>query len=113
MLAVMGATVIKVEAPGEGSALRRSEPLLTREPAASALFHYLNAGKRFVTCDAVSSEGRGLLGELMGRAELLIDDPPVARRSALDLDPETIAGRHPDLVFLSVLPFGAAGAHAD
>ncbi|OGA52975.1 MAG: hypothetical protein A3G24_24020, partial [Betaproteobacteria bacterium RIFCSPLOWO2_12_FULL_62_13] len=113
MLAVMGATVIKVEAPGEGSALRRSEPLLTREPAASALFHYLNAGKRFVTCDAVSSEGRGLLGELMGRAELLIDDTPVARRSALDLDPETIAGRHPDLVFLSVLPFGAAGAHAD
>lgn len=111
-LAVMGATVIKVEAPGEGSALRRREPLLTREPAASALFHYLNVGKRFVTCDVVSSEGRRLLGELMERAELLIDDTPVSHRSTLQLDPETIGARYPGLVFLSVLPFGAAGAHA-
>ena len=113
MLAVMGATVIKVEPPGEGATLRRAEPLLTQEPAASALFHYLNVGKRFVTCDVESADGRRLLGELMARAELFIDDTPVARRAALQLEPEVIAERHPQLVFLSVLPFGAAGAHAD
>lgn len=113
MMAVMGATVIKVEPPGEGSALRRAEPLLTREPAASALFHYLNVGKRFVTCDVESADGRRLLGELMARADLLIDDTPVSRRAALQLDPDTIAARHPEVVFLSVLPFGACGGHAD
>ena len=113
MLAALGANVIKVEPPGEGSALRRSEPLLTREPEASALFHYLNIDKRFVTCDIESPDGRRLLGELMARAELLVDDTPVSRRAALTLDPETVAARYPDLVFLSVLPFGAAGAHAD
>lgn len=112
MMAVMGATVIKVEPPGEGSALRRAEPLLTREPAASALFHYLNVDKRFVTCDAESADGRRLLGELMARAELFIDDTPVACRAALQLEPEVIAARHPQLVFLSVLPFGAFGSHA-
>src|SRR5918996_716044 len=83
MLALLGASVIKVEPPGEGSALRRSEPLLTRDPAASALFHYLNVGKRFVTCDLESAEGRRLSGELIERADLLIDDTPVSRRSAL------------------------------
>ena len=113
MMAVMGATVIKVEPPGKGAALRRAEPLLTQEPAASALFHYLNVGKRFVTCDVESADGRRLLGELMARAELLIDDTPVARRAALQLEPEVVGARHPQLVFLSVLPFGAAGAHAD
>ena len=112
-LAAMGAHVIKVEAPGAGSALRRSEPLLTREPAASALFHYLNVGKRFVTCDLATEQGRTLMGELMSQAALLIDDTPVSRRPALALDPDTVAARHPDLVFVSVLPFGAVGAHAD
>ena len=113
MLAVMGADVIKVEPPGEGSALRRDEPLLMREPAQSALFHYLNVGKRFVTCDLASASGRKLFHELIERADILIDDTPVSRRGALELEPETIAARHEKLVFLSVLPFGAIGAHAD
>ena len=113
MLAVMGATVIKVEAPGDGSALRRSEPLLTREPAASALFHYLSAGKQFVTCGVGSPDGRRLLDELLARAALFIDDTPASHRPGLKLDPESVAARYPELVFLSVLPFGATGAHAD
>jgi crotonobetainyl-CoA:carnitine CoA-transferase CaiB-like acyl-CoA transferase len=113
MLALMGATVIKVESPGEGSALRWSEPLITSEPQASGLFHYLNVSKQFVTCDAGSVEGRRLLEELMNRADLLLDDTPASRRAALGLDPESVATRHPQIVFLSVLPFGAIGAHAD
>lgn len=112
-LAAMGADVIKVEAPGDGSALRRSEPLLTREPAASALFHYLNVGKRFVTCDLATEQGRAMMGELMEQAALFVDDTPVSRRGALALDPDSVAARHSDLVFVSVLPFGAVGAHAD
>jgi crotonobetainyl-CoA:carnitine CoA-transferase CaiB-like acyl-CoA transferase len=113
MMAVMGATVIKVEPPGAGSPLRRAEPLLTEDPAASSIFHYLNMGKRFVTCDVSSAHGSRLLDELLARAELFIDDTPVIRRAALQLDPQAIAARHPKLVFLSVLPFGASGAHAN
>lgn len=113
MLAVMGATVIKVEAPGAGSELRRVEPQLGSEPDAGALFHYVNAGKQFVTCDAASAQGRRLLHELIARADLLVDDTPVARRAALGLDPGDVTTRHADLVFLSVLPFGATGEHAN
>src|SRR3982074_555182 len=84
MLAAMGAKVIKVEPP-EGGALRRSEPLLTQEPEASALFHYVNTGKQFVTCDVAVPEGRQLLGEPLPRAEFLVDDTPASRRAAWKL----------------------------
>lgn len=113
MFASMGASVLKIEAPGEGSALRLGEPRLTHEPAANAMFHYLNAGKRFVTCNLQSVEGRALFDELMNRADLLIDDTAVARRPELGLEPDRIAVQHPKVVFLSVLPFGAVGDHAD
>ncbi len=113
MMTVMGATVIKVEPPGAGTALRRAEPLLTQEPAASALFHYLNAGKQFVTCDAASADGQALMSGLLARADMLIDDTAVSCRAAIGLEPESVARRYPQLVFLSVLPFGAFGAHAD
>ena len=113
MMAVMGATVIKVEPPGEGCALRRAEPLLTQDPPASALFHYLNAGKQFVTCDVGTDDGRRRMDELMTLADLLIDDTPVLSRAQIGLDPQAVAARHPELVYLSVLPFGACGVHAD
>lgn len=113
LMAAMGATVIKVEPPGSGSALRASEPPLTVESRAGALFHYLNMNKQFVTCDVTNDVGRRLLGELLDRADLLVDDTPVARRPEHALDPDAVAARHPRLVFVSVLPFGAVGAHAD
>ncbi len=112
MLAVMGARVVKVERPGAGSALRSRGPAIARGTEASALFHYLNTGKQFVTCDPARPEGRTLLDELLARADLLLDDTPVSERPALDLAPDAVAGRHPDLVYVSVLPFGAQGEHA-
>jgi crotonobetainyl-CoA:carnitine CoA-transferase CaiB-like acyl-CoA transferase len=112
MLAALGASVIKIEPPREGAALRRAAPPLTAAPEVSALFHYLNSGKRFVTCTLETGRGRDLLDELLSRAALLIDDTPVAQRPQLALDPETIAARFPALVHLSVLPFGALGGHA-
>lgn len=112
MLAVMGARVVKVERPGTGDALRQLEPVIEGEVPASALFHYLNAGKEFVTCDPATPEGGRLLDALMARADLLLDDTPVSERPGLRLAPEAVAERHPDLVYVSVLPFGAEGAHA-
>ncbi len=112
MFAALGANVIKIEPPSVGAALRHAAPSLTKEPAASALFHYLNSGKRFVTCALGSTRGRALLDELLGKAALLIDDTPVAQRVQLALDPDSIAARFPALVHVSVLPFGAMGAHA-
>jgi crotonobetainyl-CoA:carnitine CoA-transferase CaiB-like acyl-CoA transferase len=111
LLAVMGATVIRVEPPG-GSALRTLGPLLTTDPPATALFHYVSANKQFVTCDLNSSAGRAQLAKLLSRADVLLDDTPLSERAAMKLNADHIAQTHPKLVHVSVLPFGATGPHS-
>jgi crotonobetainyl-CoA:carnitine CoA-transferase CaiB-like acyl-CoA transferase len=112
ILALMGATVIKVEAPG-GDELRQEPPLLPGAPGSSVLFNYLNINKSALTLDIAPAAGQALLAELLERAAIFIDDTPLRERTALGIDPETLAGRHPDLVHVSVLPFGSAGPHSE
>ncbi len=105
LLALLGAQTVMAEPP-EGCALRRVAPLLP-DGAGSALFAYHAAGKRSVVC-----AGPAELDALLADAAILLDDTPVARRPAVGLDHERIAARHPDLVHVSVLPFGASGPKA-
>lgn len=111
LLAVMGATVIKVEPPG-GSTLRTQGPLLTTDPPATALFHYVSANKQFVTCDRKTTEGRERFTKLLAQADVLLDDTPLTERATLGLDEAHIVKTYPKLVHVSVLPFGATGPHA-
>jgi crotonobetainyl-CoA:carnitine CoA-transferase CaiB-like acyl-CoA transferase len=110
LLTVMGADSVLVE-PGGGTPLRGEPPFL--DGGASALFAYLAAGARSYVADLDEEEGRAALTALLADADLFIDDTQVALRAALGLDAETIARRHPDLVHLSVLPFGAEGPKAE
>ncbi len=110
LLGTMGAEVILVEPEG-GSPLRREPPFLP-DTEVSAVFAYLTAGMRSLVCDPASEEGRSTLGALLSEADVFIDDTPVAERAALGLDEAAIAASHPQLVHVSVLPFGAAGPKA-
>ena len=111
LLAAMGAEVVMVE-PADGTALRREPPFLDGDEMWSALFAYLSAGKRSVVLDLAAKEGRAELTALLDRADVFIDDTPLARRDALALGEDTLAAAHPRLVHLSVLPFGASGPKA-
>jgi len=104
LLAAMGAEVVMAEDP-DGTPLRREPPFIGE--GIGALFAYLAAGKR----SAVVAAARELHALLAG-ADILLDDTPVADRAALGLDPEAVRGRHPRLVHVSVLPFGAVGPKA-
>lgn len=112
LLAVLGARVVMLEPEG-GSPLRRSPPLLAGGAGESALFAYLAAGKHSVVWEPESSAGGGFLDRELADADILIDDTPLAERAAQGLDPVRIAERHPGLVHVSVLPFGAVGPKAD
>ncbi len=112
LLATLGAETIMVEPP-DGSPLRREPPFLPPAHAASALFAYLASGKKSVVGDVVTSSGHAALSNLLATADVFIHDIPVARRAALELDEETLRLRYPDLIDVSVLPFGAHGAKAD
>ena len=109
LLGTMGAEVVLVEPP-QGSPLSREPPFLADK--ASALFAYLAAGFRSQVAELDTAHGRSVLGALLSQADILIDDTPLAEREALGLDEAAIARAHPDLIHVSVLPFGAHGPKA-
>lgn len=111
LLATLGADVIMLE-PAEGSALRSAPPYL-EENRQSALFAYLAAGKRSLTCDLATPVGQQTLARELQTTDILIDDTPVNQRKAFGLDAAAIGGEYPSLVHVSVLPFGASGPRAD
>ncbi len=111
ILALMGATVIKLEAPGKGDPMRQALPSMGAD--GSVLFNYLNVNKSSLTLDLAQPAGQVLLGELLARADIFIDDTRPAERPALGLDPEDLTARYAHLIYASVLPFGATGPWRD
>lgn len=116
LLGTMGAEAILVEPP-QGTPLRREPPFLPGDSPGegeqvSALFAYLAAGARSYVCDLESADGQAALTALLSEADIFIDDTPLGEREARGLDEASIAGRLPDLVHVSVLPFGASGPKA-
>ncbi len=112
LLSGMGAELVWLE-PAEGSALRLEPPFLPGEGQVSALFAYVAAGAESRVCDLTSADGQRAATALLARTDIFIDDTPLAQRAGLGLDEAAIAARHPDLIHVSVLPFGAFGAKAD
>lgn len=109
-LATLGASCVLVEGP-EGSPLRREAPFLSGTQT-SAVFVSLCAGMSAETHDLTSPDGRAKFGALLAQTDIFIDDTPLAKRAALGLDEESVARQHPDLIHVSVLPFGAFGDKA-
>lgn len=115
LFADYGADVVKVEAPERGDRARGWGPFpgAVPDPERSGLFFFLNTNKRGVTCDVRDPRGRDLLDRLLEGADVLIENylPPHMR--ALGLDYPSIAARHPNLVVVSVTPFGQTGPYAE
>jgi crotonobetainyl-CoA:carnitine CoA-transferase CaiB-like acyl-CoA transferase len=113
LLALMGATVIKLESPGAGDALRQEGPRLHTGANMGALFAYLNINKSSVTLNLAIAQGQQLFGELLDRAAVFIDDTNPAERSARSIDFATVCCTRKQLIYVSVLPFGAVGPHSE
>jgi len=108
MLADHGASVIKVEPP-EGDEARRFGPPLD-ERGEVAYFGALNRGKRSIAVDLSREAGRAVLERLLPDADVLIENflPGTMEKWGLGYD-ESLARRHPRLVYCSVSGFGRDG----
>src|SRR5499433_2348277 len=75
LLAGLGAEVIKVEPPGCGDVSRRLGPFVGEAPDAerSALFLYLNTGKKSITLDIHSPTGASIVQRLVQRCDILVE----------------------------------------
>jgi len=111
LLCAMGAETILIEPPC-GTPLRLEPPFIGSDGKVSALFAYLAAGARSFIADTETPEGRARVAVLLSEAEIFIDDTPLALRERRGCDEAAVARRHPDLVHVSILPFGAIGPKA-
>jgi crotonobetainyl-CoA:carnitine CoA-transferase CaiB-like acyl-CoA transferase len=115
LFADYGADVVKVEAPGRGDRARSWGPFPgdRADPEKSGLYFFLNTNKKGVTCDIRTERGIKLLDRLLESADVLIENylPPHMRE--LGLDYASIAAKHPDLVVISVTPFGSTGPYSE
>jgi len=110
LLADMGARVIKVEQPGKGDDTRAwGPPFLHGE---SAYFLSINRNKESVTLDFKTPAGRDILEQLIGRADVLIENFRPGTLTKLGLDYAAVAARHPRLVYCSISGFGHTGPRA-
>ncbi len=114
LFADQGADVVKVEdAPGDATRRRGPFPRDEPDPEQSGLFLALNKNKRGVSLDLDRETGREELARLIDWADILIHNYPRVRTEELGLGPFPLEARRPDLVVLSLTPFGITGPHRD
>ncbi len=115
LLAAFGARVIKVERPPHGSWARYAEPQLKGydPPDAGALYQYDNMSKESVLIDWKCADGWSSLLDLVSGADVLVDDWQPKTRRELGIDGDRLHSLNPQLVNLSLTPFGLSGPYAD
>ncbi|MBK7951666.1 MAG: CoA transferase [Deltaproteobacteria bacterium] len=114
LFAESGARVIKVEAPG-GDVARHWGPFAgdRPDPERGGLFHFLNAEKASIVLDLERPADRDRFRTLVASADLLIESRPPGELARLGLDFPTLAADSPQLVLLSLSPFGQTGPYRD
>ncbi len=114
LFADYGADVIKVEPPG-GDVARRLGPFPgdVPHPEKSGLYHFLNTNKRGITLDVSLTGERDRLLEILADADVLIENNPPARMREWGLDYASLSTLNPDLVMISITPFGQTGPYRD
>src|SRR5919108_655784 len=115
LLAALGAEVVKVERPGSGDMSRRAGPSLgtTPHPEQSALFLYLNTGKKSITLNVESPTGAVILRRLARECDILVESFPPGYLDGLDLGYPALEQLNPQLIYTSVTAFGQSGPYLD
>lgn len=108
LLAMAGATVIKIEPPG-GENLRRRSVV----GGAALPFAMLNSNKRFISLDLKKPEGAALLKTLAAKADVLLENFAPGVLDRLGLGYEALRAVNPRLVFASGSGYGSTGAYRD
>jgi crotonobetainyl-CoA:carnitine CoA-transferase CaiB-like acyl-CoA transferase len=114
MFADMGADVIKIEPP-DGCPTRRIPPFLEDRagPDRSLYAIAYHAGKRSITLNLESADGRGLLAELVKQADFLVEAFPLGYLEGLGLGYAALDRLNSRIIYTSITPFGDRGPAKD
>ncbi len=109
-LAVLGADVIKVEPP--------QSPDMTRQVGVTpelnddhygTYFMAQNAGKRAISLDIKTTEGKHILKQLVATADVLVENYRGGSLARLGLGYEDLSSKNPGLIYCSLTGFGHTG----
>jgi crotonobetainyl-CoA:carnitine CoA-transferase CaiB-like acyl-CoA transferase len=106
LLADMGAEVIKIE-PLNGDTARN--PSIAPYRGESAIHLCMNRGKKSVSLDLKSEEGKELFLRLVEQADAVIDNFRPGVMARLGIDHAELRKRNADIVTVSVTGFGETG----
>ena len=115
-LADLGADVVKVESL-EGDDTRTWGPPFVAAAGggdlSAAYFHACNRGKRSITADFTTEEGRALVRRLAAAADVVIENFKVGGLAKYGLDHESLKAVNPRLIYASITGFGQDGPYAN
>lgn len=114
MLADMGATVIKVEHPGDPDYVRSFPPFTQGEDGGrySGFFAQYNRGKLGAHLDLKDPEGKRLFLEMVRRAHVVVENFRPGTMEKLGLGPAVLQEANPLIVYTAISGFGHAGPNA-
>ena len=114
LFADMGADVVTVEPP-RGSRMRSYAPFVDDEPdpEKSLYWWFYNTSKRGVTLDIDNPRGRELFLQLVATADVVLECEDPGRMAELKLDYPDLVKVKPDLIVVSLTPFGRETAKPD
>lgn len=110
LLADLGATVIKLERPGEGDEVRYT--VLQLDPDRtdqSSYFVRLNAGKQGIAIDLAHPRGREVVLDLVRTADVVVENFSPGVMARYGLDEPVLRALRPDLVYCAISGFGQTG----
>jgi len=110
MMAEFGAEVIKIEAMGQGDPLRKWRKL----HEGTSLWWYLQSrNKKSLALDLKSPEGLDLIKQLLGDADVLIENLRPGGLEKLGLGWDVLHALHPKLTLVRISGYGQTGPYRD
>src|SRR5258708_7938536 len=106
LLADLGADVVKVERPGTGDDTRQWGPPFVDASGPSGYYISCNRGKRSLALDLNHPAGRGVVDDLVRRAEVLVENFLPDSLARLGLEPARLKQLNPTLVSCSISGYG-------
>ena len=110
LLADLGADVVKLERPGSGDPTRAwGPPFVDGE---STYYLCVNRGKRSITVDLATADGREVVTRLAARSDVVVENQLPGALGRLGLGHETLRADHPALVWCSITGYPEDGPDA-
>lgn len=110
LMADHGAEVIKIEPPGDGEPVRL---IGARQAGHSVWFRNTHRGKRSLSVDLKTAQGREILLKLAATADVLIEGFRPGTVARLGIDYAAVAARNPKIVYCAISAFGQTGPKRD